>query len=77
MSQKIDLSAYETMWTTEFQDYVLVEHDHEGQAEYNIYHLPTKMIVLIDDDAEYQAIIRKMLAMKSRIVSIDEFAGMM
>lgn len=70
MSKDINLSSYEHIWTAEFNDYALVKQGEYGHEEYVICHLPSKTFLIIEDDAEDQAVIDKMLEMNMTILDI-------
>jgi hypothetical protein len=66
---ELDLSEWETMWTTRISDYLLVTSSYDDH--YSIFYLPTTGDVTIEDDDLYFAIVEKMKAAGVRIVNSD------
>ena len=72
MDDNIILEAYKYIWTTEFNDYVLVQGSVNGEVDYAIYHLPRRSFLVIEDDAEDQLVIAKMLEMGIRVIGVED-----
>lgn len=63
-----DLRGSEYMWTTNKEDYCLMREDAPSE-NYLICHVPTRSFVLIEDDKEYAAILRKLVDAGVRIIN--------
>ena len=56
----MNLKEFEDMWSTNVQDYVLVR-SQMYPGKYAIYNRSNRTIVLVDDDAAYEAVVANML----------------
>ncbi len=72
MSENINLDSYKHIWTTDFNDYVLLKSDYGGQDTYVIYYRPNQTMLIIEDDIEYKAVKEKMMEMGIKIAHVDE-----
>ncbi len=67
------LETWKRLWTTERNDYILVKVQVGREVGYNIYHIPSRTMLIIENDDECAIVINQMLKANSRIMELDEF----
>jgi len=64
-----DINDFKEMWTTELKDYSLIRVPFTEEERYVICHISNTSYVIIEDDKDAEAIVKKMIEAGVRIVT--------